>query len=257
MRAGMVDMESNTTLVQCYPAHEAVPDGHGPFPAVIVIHGPFGLNPFTVLTANRLAHEGFYALAPDFYASPTSFADVAPDYMRIPSGGSIDYDDQATAMMRAEGLSDERAGNIFRQALGYVAIRSDARNGGVGVVGFSTGARLALLGACMYPEDVRALAGFSPTGITPDREHGRSLLERLDAIRCPVLLFYGGLDATVPLAERERLQARLAQLGKEFSVHVFREADHDFYASDRDTYDISSSRTAWTAMVALFRKAIA
>ena len=38
MRSSMIDMESNTTLVQCYPAHEAIPDGHGPFPAVIVVH---------------------------------------------------------------------------------------------------------------------------------------------------------------------------------------------------------------------------
>ena len=40
----MVDMESNTTLVQCYPAHEAVPAGQGPFPPVIVVHDRVGLN---------------------------------------------------------------------------------------------------------------------------------------------------------------------------------------------------------------------
>ena len=55
MRGGMIDMESNTTLVQCYPAHEAVPDGQGSFPAVIVAHDRFGLNPHVKGVANRLA----------------------------------------------------------------------------------------------------------------------------------------------------------------------------------------------------------
>src|SRR6478735_5322594 len=82
MRGGMIDMESNTTLVQCYPAHEAIPDGEGPFPAVVVAHDRFGLTRETRAVANRLAHSGFYALAPSFYAMPSSVADAAPEYLR-------------------------------------------------------------------------------------------------------------------------------------------------------------------------------
>lgn len=99
-------------------------------------------------------------------------------------------------MTRAEGLSDERAENIFRQALGYVAFRPHARDGGVGVAGFSTGARLDLLGTSTHPDDVRACAGFSPTRITPDSERGRSLPGRLDVIRRPVLSLCGGTSVS-------------------------------------------------------------
>lgn len=257
MQARMIDMEVNITLVQCYPAHEALPDGDGPFPAVIVIHGPFGLNAAAKLVANRLAREGFYVLAPDFYASPTSYAAVAPHYMKVPSGGPIDYDDEETAMMRADGLSAERAGEILRQALAYVGTRSHAREGGVGVVGFSTGARWALFAACTHPDEVNACVGFYPTRVMARGRAGSSLLDRLDAVRCPVLLFYGALDTMVPAQEREAVRTRLTELHKDFELHVFRDAGHDFFASDRDTCDISSSRTAWAEMVALFRKAVA
>jgi carboxymethylenebutenolidase len=253
MRAGMIDMESNTTLVQCYPAHEAVPDGTGPFPPVIVLHGPFGLNAFIRATTNRLASQGFYALAPDFYATPVSFAGVAPDYMRMPTGGPIDYADRDAALARAHALPDERAMAIFRQALGYLTIRSCARNGGAGVIGFSSGARLALLAACAHPDDVRACVGFAVMGVTPGTERGQAVLDRLDAVRCPILLFFGGLDRTAPKAERDVLLARLARLGKTVDAQLFREAEQDFFVTDRDSCDISSSRAAWTATLALLR----
>src|SRR5574340_968654 len=80
-RSGMVDMESNTTLVQRYPAHEAVPAGSPPFPTVILLHDRGGLTPFFRALANRLAREGFYVLAPDLYARPFSTATGAPEWM--------------------------------------------------------------------------------------------------------------------------------------------------------------------------------
>ncbi len=254
MKAGMIDMESNTTLVQCYPAHEAVPDGGGPFPPVIVVHGPFGLNGFARTTTNRLATDGFYALAPDFYATPISFAAVAPEFMRMPTGGPIDYADRDGALARAERLADDRALEIFGQALGYLNVRSCASNGGAAVVGFGSGARLALLGASWYPEEVRACIAFAPTGIVASAERGRAVLDRLAALRCPVLLVYGGLDMSVPKDERQSLVARLKTLGKDAEVQLFREAEEDFFVPDRDGFDLSSYRTAWTAACNLLRR---
>src|SRR5262249_12323253 len=79
VRGGMIDMESNTPLVQCYPAHEAVPAGGGPFPPLLVLHDRFGLNPHTRNLTNRFARAGFYALAPDLYCAPSRFSLEASD----------------------------------------------------------------------------------------------------------------------------------------------------------------------------------
>jgi dienelactone hydrolase len=165
MRAGMIDMESNTTLVQNFPAHEAIPDGTGPFPAAVVFHDRFGLSTSVRGVANRLAQQGFYTLVPNFYALPSSFASVAPDFMRTLTIGSYDYRDAAAARERGLTLTDERAEAVFRQAFTFLATRSRVRSGGVGVLGFSMGGRLAFLSACDAPAQVRACVGFYPAGL--------------------------------------------------------------------------------------------
>src|SRR5215510_14794453 len=44
-----------------------MPDGKGPFPAVIVIHEWWGLNDWVKEQANKLADQGYAALAIDLY----------------------------------------------------------------------------------------------------------------------------------------------------------------------------------------------
>src|SRR6516162_2609744 len=45
----------------------AVPEGKGPFPAVVVIQEWWGLNDWIQDNAKRLAEKGYVALAPDLY----------------------------------------------------------------------------------------------------------------------------------------------------------------------------------------------
>jgi dienelactone hydrolase len=100
VRAGMVDMESNVTLVQNFPAHQAVPEGEGPFPAVIVFHDRFGLTPQVRGVANRLAREGYHVLAPNFYALTSSFSTLAPQFMKGVGVGYFEYGEEAAAASR-------------------------------------------------------------------------------------------------------------------------------------------------------------
>jgi carboxymethylenebutenolidase len=255
--AGMIDMESNTTLVQCYPAHQAVPAGEGPFPPVVVLHDRFGLNSHTRHVANRLAHEGFYALAPDFYGSPTSFAGSAPEYLQSLHPTHFDWSDESAARERAAGLTDDLAGSILEQAIAFVAGRSRASSGGVNLLGFGTGGRLAFLGACLDPASVRSAACFFPVDLEAPRPHGQPApLERAEAISAPLLLLYGLLDPEIRGPEREAVRARLTALGKTFRIEVFREAGHDFFCEERDSYRIRASKTAWQETLALFRDGI-
>lgn len=242
-------MESNTTLVQCYPAHEAVPEGAGPFPGVIVAHDRFGLSPHIKGVANRLAHAGFYALAPDFYALPTSVADAAPVMMRPSRSGHFEY--EADARERAALLSDERAQAIVRQAIGYARTRSNVRSGGVGLLGFGMGARIAFLAACQNPGDARACVCYAPKGIATEA------LSRLAAdLAAPLLVFYGELDTTISRKEREAVRDRLTAIGKDFSIEVFHDAGEDFFRADRDTYRIHASRIAWEKTLELLRRCL-
>ena len=260
MRGGMIDMESNTTLVQCYPAHEAVPDGPGPFPAVIVVHDHFGLNPHVKGIANRLAGAGFYALVPSLYCMPTSVADVAPDFMRPSRAVHFGYDEEERARDAAATLSDERAQTILEQAFGYAASRAKVRApAGVGLLGFSMGARLAFLAACRNPEEVRACAAFSGKGIAGFSSLPGGLPAPLDLagnLRASLLLVYGELDTTVSRRERDAIRQRLTALGKDFRMEVFHDAGEDFFLEERDGYRVHASKVAWEETLALFRRCL-
>jgi carboxymethylenebutenolidase len=256
----MIDMESNTTLVQCYPAHEAVPDGQGPFPAVVVVHDRFGLSPHIRGVANRLASAGFYALAPSLYALPTSVADVAPEFMRPSRAIHYGYDDESRADDAAASLSQERAEAVLGQAFGYAISRAKVRApGGVGVLGFSMGARLAFLAACRYPDEVRACVAFYGKRIagSPSVSHGRPApLDLAGNLRASLLLFYGELDTTVSRRERDAIRDRLTALGKDFRMEVYHDAGGEFFLEERDSYRIHASKLAWEETLALFHRSL-
>ena len=69
-----------------------------------------------------------------------------------------------------------------------------------------------------------------------------SAMKQAEAIRAPVLLIHGDRDTSAPLAESERLAARLRELGREVELVVVPDAGHVFNFRDRD-----KARTAWDA----------
>jgi len=62
----------------------AKPDGAGPFPAVIVMHGCDGFNPRMPLVAERLKSWGYVALA-------IEASDLGAARMHAPAGCSINH----------------------------------------------------------------------------------------------------------------------------------------------------------------------
>ena len=108
------------------PGYLAVPAGsQGPWPGVVVIHESWGLNGDIRAHADRLAAEGYLALAPDLYRGK-SFVRCLRDVFRqlhAGSGSAFDTIDAARAALAA---------------------RPDA-TGKTGVLGFCMGGGFALL----------------------------------------------------------------------------------------------------------------
>jgi carboxymethylenebutenolidase len=252
----MVDMESNTTLVQNYPAQEAIPGGDGPFPPVVLAHDRFGLSAFNRGVANRLAQAGFYTLAPALYALPASFAEQAPDWMHTPGQIEFAYSDELEAEERAYTLSDERAMSLLHQAIRYAQSRSAARSGPVGLLGISMGGRLVFRAACEFADDVAACVCFYPVGLAsgsigPARERP---LARAASLKAPLRIFYGALDQRVRAPEREDLRRVLTASGKDATLEEFHGAGHDFLCSDRDTFHVGAAKRSWDETLVFFRE---
>ena len=191
-----------------------------PAPAVVVIQEWWGLNDHIKDIAQRLAREGYAALAPDLYS-------------RL--GNKVTRDpNEAAGLMNA--LSSQAALRDLNAAVSYLKTQAFVEPLRIGTVGFCMGGTFALTMAT-HNSDIKAAVPFY--GKVPP-------LESLDYLLCPVLYHYGAKDAWVTRQEVDRLQQGLERYGKPGQVCVYPEADHAFFNDTRpDVYRESDARLAW------------
>jgi carboxymethylenebutenolidase len=267
----MIDMEPNTTLVQQFPAHEAAPAA-GPSPVLLVLHDAYGLAPGICSFVNRLARDGFLALAPNLYAHAFSLAAGAPAWMShpfsiagdtqwegVPVRPSYKWTEGSEAKAAAAELSRERAREILARALGYVDGVSAADPSRVGVIGFGVGGRLAFRAACDFPDRIGALVAYSPTALAaPYRLRPAETMPILEFenLRSPALLFYGGQDPDSGAEERAALEHVLSAAGARHEIVTFPEAGREFFDADSPNYRISAARRARQRALEFLRDAL-
>jgi carboxymethylenebutenolidase len=270
-RSGMIDMEPNVTLVQQFPAHEAVPPS-GPSPVLLVLHDVYGLSPGIRAVASRFAREGFYALAPNLYAHPFSVAEGAPAWMSQPMSAAGDpkwegspvqssfrLAEESEAGAAAGDLSRERAGEIVARALGYADGVSDADPSRVGLIGFGMGGRIAFWAACRFPDRIGAVVAWSPTALAapyPTRSAETMPILEFESLRAPALLFYGEQDSDTRPGERDTVERVLASAGKNHEIVVLPEAGAEFFLEESPDYRIGASREAWERSLAFLRRSL-
>ena len=183
------------TSVPVLGAYLAVPDGPGPWPGVVVLHEAFGLTADTRAQADRLAAEGYLAVAPDLFTAG-----------RLRCLRSV-----FAAMLSGEGPA---FGDIEATRL-WLAARPEC-TGRTGVLGFCLGGGFAL-GAAAHGFDAAA------------PNYGRLPRTAPEGLRgaCPVVASYGGRDSSLRGAAA-RLDGLLTELGVEHDVREYPDAGHSF-----------------------------
>ena len=207
------------------PSYVAEPDGAGPFPAVVVIMEAFGLLPHIEQVADRLAGEGYVALAPDFY------------YRELPDN-KVGYDRLPEAIALMQKVDDRKFAVDMAAALDFLSSRENVDGSRIGVTGFCMGGRLSFLTACVLPDRVAAAAPFYGGGIVGH-------LEQASAIECPLLLFFGEKDAFIPLEQVQQIEARLGELDKRYDAKVYTGAEHGFFCDERASHHPEAAADAW------------
>lgn len=179
-----------------------VPDGPGPWPAVVVVHEAFGVLPEMRDQVAHLARLGYLALMPDLYTEGGMLRCIG-----------------ATAKALRSGKG--RAWADIEAARTWLSTRDDF-NGRVGIIGFCMGGGFALL-AATRTDDRDELAYQTASvnyGLLP---------KDLDAIErsCPVVASYGDKDKTIPDGAA-KLEALYTRLGVAHDVKEYHEAGHAF-----------------------------
>lgn len=213
-RAGsMVRIASGTDTVAAYLARPAAP----PTAAVVVIQEWWGLNDWVKKVADRLAAQGYLAIAPDLYRGQVATdADLAHELMR--------------------GLPDERAVRDLRAASDFVRGLPEMRGLKVGVIGFCMGGRLSLLASLDNgPFDATVVAYGSPV----------TDAARLKTVRGPVLGIFGGTDRGIGPEQTGGLEKGLRDAGKNGEVIVYPNAGHAFLNDTGSNFRADAAKQAW------------
>jgi carboxymethylenebutenolidase len=214
-------------------AFVAYPERKDKAPVVIVIHEVYGLTDWVRAVADRLAGEGFIAVAPDLLSG------------KGPGGGGTEKfasrDDVVKAVRDLTPAEVAAALDaVSRYGRGLPAAKER-----FATVGFCWGGGQSFLYATVQPGLSAAVVYY---GTSPP-------LETLGAIRAPVIGLYGEDDARVnatvgPAAEK------MKELGKTFVTHTYKGAGHGFLRAQdgRDGANMDASKQAWPVTIDYLKK---
>jgi len=202
-------------------------------PVVIVIHEIFGLSDWIRAVADRLAAEGFIAVAPDFVSG------------RGPSGGgteSVTSRDDVVALIRGLKPEDVNAG---LDAVRAWATKLPAATGKTATIGFCWGGARSFGYAAAQPALHAAVVYY---GSGPE-------LPALADVKAPVLGLYGGDDARVN-ATIEPVAGEMKKLGKSYATEIYDGAGHGFLRDQagREGANRRATEKAWPRTIAFLRK---
>ena len=219
------------------------PDSDEILPAVIVYMEIFGINSHIRDLTERVAQEGFVAIAPDYFH-------------RTGPGIELDYDDvgMAAGMQHLGKLDADQMIADARDTVAFLRARDDVRGDRIGCMGFCIGGHMAFLTAC--ETEVRATASFYGGGIAAPQGPGggKATIARCAGIRGPIHCYFGGQDAMIPQAQVAAIHSSLEASGKDHEIVVYDDADHGFHCDQRMTYHEPSAKDAWKRTIDLFNE---
>jgi len=193
-------------------------------PVVLVVHEIFGLTDWIRAVADRLAAEGYIAVAPDLLSG------------KGPGGGGTEAFTGDAVRSAIRGLDPVEVARRLDGVTAHVVAMPAARDA-VACTGYCWGGSTTFDYATRQPDLVSAIVWY---GTAPE---DRTALGR---IQTPVLGFYGGDDArvtsTVP-ATREAMAA----VGKPYDAQVYDNAGHGFLRQQdgRDGANLVAAGGAW------------
>ena len=202
-------------------AYLASPEQGGP--GVLVLHAWWGLKPFFRALCDRLAEQGFVALAPD-----------------LNEGQIARTIEEADALLKKKDF--QFTGNTVMAAKDALLGNSGVKSKKIGVMGFSMGAAFTLIAAAHAPEQVAAAVLFYGLG---DAD--------FDKIKAKVLGHFSDVDEWEPIDGVRSMEAGLKQAGVETTFYIYPGLAHWFVEDDRPEFDPDAAELAWSRTFAFLK----
>ncbi|WP_437965915.1 dienelactone hydrolase family protein [Sorangium sp. So ce260] len=198
-------------------AYLSLPQGaKAPVPGLVVIHEWWGLNEHIKHWTDRLAEDGYAALAVDMYGGKVA---TTPD--------------DAMAAMKA--VDEAKGIEIMRAAHRFLSTDARVSAPRTGSIGWCFGGAWSLKLAMNEPELDAAVIYYGRLVTDP---------AQLKAIKAPVLGVFGNKDKGIPPEVVNEFDKALHDAGVEHEVLRY-EADHAFANPSGERYDTKAAADSW------------
>lgn len=239
VKTDWVKLQSNNIEIDAYLA---TPQGEGKFPGIVVIQEIFGVNNHIRDVTQRLAKEGYIAIAPAIYQrlAPGFETGYTPEAITL----GRKYKNQTQA---AELLAD------IRSATDYLKNLPQVKGESFGTIGFCFGGHVAYLGATL--SDIAATASFYGAGITTMTPGGEEpTVTKTPEIKSTIYTFFGDEDNSIPPEQVDEIENTLKKYQIPHKVFRYSGADHGFFCDQRASYNQAAAQDAWQQVLDLFSK---
>lgn len=218
-------MGQNVTLTSSdgfkFSAYRADPKGK-PKGAIVVIQEIFGVNHHIRAVTDRLADEGYVAIAPAIFD-------------RIKPGFETGYTpDEIAEARKVVGAADFAA--MLRDTQAAIDAVKDV--GPVGITGFCLGGTITFLAATQLT-GIKAGVAY----------YGGMIAKNADQkAKVPLMMHFGEKDAGIPLTHVDEVKKHHPDL----PCYIY-PADHGFNCEDRKQYDAAAAKLARQRTLEFFR----
>ncbi|MCC6887906.1 MAG: dienelactone hydrolase family protein [Hyphomicrobiales bacterium] len=203
-----------------YRADPAGPSKGG----VVVIQEIFGVNHHIRAVCDRLAGEGYTALAPALFDRMEKNFECGYTPDEIANARKFIANPDWDAMLR-----DTQA-----------AINELGKEGPVSIVGFCMGGSIAFLAAAR-------LSGLS----CAVAYYGGAIANFADEKpKVPMQMHFGEKDQSIPMSDVEAIKAKRT----ESEIYVYPDAQHGFHCDERGSYNETAAKAAWPRFIDFLKK---
>ena len=239
LEAGEITLSIGGTQV---PVYRAQPAGQKNLPVVLVVSEIFGVHEYIADVTRRLARAGYLAIAPELLVrqgDPSEYGEVAKIQSeiiaKVPDAQVLNDLDACVAWAGAHG------GDTSRLA----------------ITGFCWGGRVTWLYAAHQPRLKAAVAWYGRLVGQTTPNNPSHPLDRVTALKAPVLGLYAGADAGIPLDSVEQMKAALAKgpaAARASEFVVYPDVPHAFHADYRPSYRQAAAEDGWRRLQAWLQR---
>lgn len=232
-----------TTSDGTCPITLAMPEGTGPWPAVVMYPDAGGARQTFADMAKQLADFGYVVLVPDVYYRDGDWK---------PFDMTTVFSDQGERN-RLFGMISKVTPDIMASdataLFDYLESRDEVTGSAFGTTGYCMGGRISVMVAGRIPARVAAAMSFHGGGLVSDDASSPHLLA--DQIQATVYVGAAENDASFTTEHGETLDKALTAAGVGHTIEFY-SAAHGFAVPDNEPYDPAAAQRHWDAMERVF-----